>query len=130
MTVAGTHKAATAARRRATPRVGLRVTATDSDTDTGSQSYTLMVDPAPLTSTANSLVMTCGGGVPALTCKHTGPVNGGASGSFTGGPAATANGGSAAGGYLTTQGTLAGTGNYSIGTSNGGTPAANQATLL
>jgi hypothetical protein len=48
--------------------------------------------------------------VPALTCRHTGPVNCGASAAFPGG--------------------LAATGNYTIATFNGGTPAVNQATLL
>jgi hypothetical protein len=117
----GTHKAATAARRRATPRVGLRVTATDSDTDTGSQSYTLMVDPAPLTLTADGRVMTWGGGVPALTCRHTDLVNGGASASPARGLATTATSGSNGGTYAVTQGALAAAGNYTVGTFHQGT---------
>jgi hypothetical protein len=70
---------------------------------------TLTVDPAGLTVTADNQAMTCGGGVPALTCQHTGPVNGGASAAFTGG--------------------LAVTGNYPVATCNGGTPAVHPATL-
>jgi hypothetical protein len=73
--------------------------------------------------------MTCGG-VPALACKRTGPAHGGATAAFTGGPAATANGGSAVGGYPVTQGTLAATGDYTIATFNGGTLAPSAAPHL
>jgi hypothetical protein len=88
----------------------------------------LAVDPAGLTVTAGGRSMTCGG-VPALACKRTGPAHGGAGAAFTGGPATTATSGSTVGGYPTTQGAPAGTGNYTIGTFNGGTPAVNPATL-
>jgi hypothetical protein len=60
--------------------------------------------------TADNQAKTYGGGVPALTCKHTGPAHGGASAAFTGG--------------------LAGTGNYSIATFNCGTPAVHPAAPL
>jgi hypothetical protein len=72
--------------------------------------------------------MTCGG-VPALTNKLTGPAHGGAGAAFPGGLAATANGGSAVGGYPITQGAPAATGDYTTATFNGGTPAADPATL-
>ena len=49
----------------------------------GTQLYTLTVDPAPLTITANNLNMTYGGTVPALTVSYTGFVNGDGSGSLT-----------------------------------------------
>jgi hypothetical protein len=59
---------------------------------------------------ADNQAVTYSGGAPALTCRHTGPVNGGAGASFPGGPAAT--------------------GKYTIATCNGGTPAVDPATLL
>ena len=71
---------------------------------------TLTVDPAGLTVTADNQAMIYGGGVPALTNKHTGLAHDGAGAAFAGGPAAT--------------------GDYTIATSDGGTPAVNQATLL
>jgi hypothetical protein len=71
---------------------------------------TLTVGPAGLTVTADNQAMIYGGGVPALTNKHTGLAHDGAGAAFAGGPAAT--------------------GDYTIATSDGGTPAVNQATLL
>jgi hypothetical protein len=65
-----------------------------------------------------------------MPVKYTGPVSGGAGAAFTGGLAATANGGSTVGSYPLTQGTLAAAGNYTGGTFNGGTPAAHPATLV
>jgi hypothetical protein len=112
------------------------VTATPSGPDGKPGNYavhetdaTLTVNPAGLTVTAGGQSMTYGGGVPALTCECTGLVSGDASASFTGGPAATATSGSTAGSYPSTQGTLAATGSYTTGASDGGTPAANPATL-
>ena len=35
--------------------------------------------------TADNQAVTCGGGVPALFCKHSGPANSGAGAAFTGG---------------------------------------------
>jgi hypothetical protein len=102
--------------------------ATDSDADTGIRGDTLLTDPAPLTLT-DDRVMTCGGGVPALTRRHTGLAHG-ASASPAGGPATGATSGGTVGTYDITQGTLAGTGNYTIATFDGGTPAANRATPL
>jgi hypothetical protein len=90
----------------------------------------LAVDPAGLTATVGGQGMTCGGGVPALTCKHAGPVSGGAGAVFTGGPAASANSGSTVGGYPVIQGALAGTGDYAIGTFDGGTLALSAAPHL
>ena len=90
---------------------------------------TLTVNPASLTATAGGQSMIYGG-VPALTCRHTCLVHGGVTAAFTGGLAATANSGSAVGGYPITQGTPAGTGNYTIATFHGGTPAVHPATLV
>jgi hypothetical protein len=78
---------------------------------------------------AGNQAMTYSSGVPALACKRTGPAHGGVTAAFTGGPAATANGGSAVDSYPITQGTPAGTGNYTIATFHGGTPAVHPATL-
>ena len=74
--------------------------------------------------------MTYSSGVPALTCRHTGLAHGGAGAALTGGPAATATSGSTVGGYPVTQGALAATGNYTIGTCNGGTLAPSAAPHL
>ena len=49
----------------------------------GTQIYTLTVDPAPLTITANNLSMTYGGTVPTLTVSYAGFVNGDGPGSLT-----------------------------------------------
>jgi hypothetical protein len=46
--------------------------ATVSDADTGSQGDTLLSDPAPLAITAADRVTAYRGGVPVLTCRHTG----------------------------------------------------------
>jgi hypothetical protein len=80
--------------------------------------------------TADNQAVTYSSGVPAPTNKHTGLAHGGASASFAGGPAATANSGSTVGSYPITQDTLMGTGDYTIATFNGGTPAADPATHL
>jgi hypothetical protein len=80
-----------------------------------------------LTVAADTQAMTFGGGVPALTCKHSGLAHGGAGAAFTGGPAATANGGSAVGSYPVTQGAPAATGDYATATFNGGTLALSDA---
>ena len=82
---------------------------------------TLTVNPAPLTVTASNESMTYGGTVPALAYTYTGLVNGDTSASFTGGLATTATSSSTVGRYSITQGTLAATGNYTIGTFNTGT---------
>ena len=80
----------------------------------GSLSQT--VNPAPLTVTAVNKSMTYGGTVPALTYTYTGLVNGDTSATFSGGLATTATSSSSVGSYPITQGTLAATGNYTIGT--------------
>jgi hypothetical protein len=79
------------------------------------------ITPAPLTVTADNQVMPPGGTVPAFTYHYTGLLNGDSSAAFTGSLATTATSSSAAGSYPITQGTLAATGNYSIGTFHPGT---------
>ena len=90
---------------------------------------TLAVTPATLTVTADSQTMTYGGSVPALTYHYTGLVNGDAGAAFSGGLATTATGGSGVGSYPIAQGSLASTGNYTIGTFHGGTLAVTPAAL-
>jgi hypothetical protein len=89
----------------------------------------LTVTPAPLTVTATGKSMTYGGSVPALTYTYTGLVNGDSSASFSSGLATTATSSSNAGGYSITQGNLAATGNYTIGSFNVGTLTVNPAPL-
>jgi hypothetical protein len=71
--------------------------------------------------------MTCGGGVPALTCRHTGLAHGGASAAVARPPAREATG-AVVDTYAVTQGTRAAAGDYTVGASNGGTPTVNPAT--
>jgi len=87
----------------------------------GGTASTLTVNPAPLTVTATNLSMTYGGAVPALTYAYVGLVHGDKSATFTGGLATTAIATSNVGQYAITQGTLAATGNYTIGTYKSGT---------
>src|SRR5262249_41022261 len=84
---------------------------------------TLTVGQASLTVTADNESMTYGGTVPPLTYKYSGLVNGDARASFTGAPQTTASRRRARGSYAGTQGNLAATGNYTIGTFNKGTSA-------
>ena len=65
--------------------------------------------------------MTYGSAVPALTYTYTGLVNGDTSATFTGSLTTTATASSNVGTYPITQGTLAATGNYTIGTFKAGT---------
>ncbi len=88
----------------------------------------LTVNAAPLAVNAVSTSMTYGG-TPALTYTYTGLVNGDTSASFTGSLATTATSSSNVGSYAITEGTLAATGNYTIGTFNAGTFAVTPATL-
>jgi len=82
----------------------------------------LLITPAPLTVTANNQTMVYGGAVPALTYTYAGLVNGESSASFTGALATAATSSNSAGSsYAITQGTLAATGNYTIGTFTSGT---------
>ncbi len=90
---------------------------------------TLTVNPASLTVTASNEPMTYGGTVPALAYTYTGLVNNDTGASFTGGLATTAKSSSNVGGYSITEGTLAATGNYTIGTFNTGTLTVNPASL-
>ncbi len=73
--------------------------------------------------------MTYGRAVPALTYTYTGLVNHDSSAAFTGSLATTATSSSDVGPYAITQGTLAATGNYTIGTFNPGTLTINAAPL-
>ncbi len=90
---------------------------------------TLTVNPAPLTVTAASPSMTYGGTVPDLTYTYTGLVNGDSSATFTGALSSTVTSTPAAGSYPIGEGTLAATGNYTIGTFNAGTLKVNPAAL-
>ena len=95
--------------------------AVDSDYSISYVAGTLTVTPAPLTVTANNQTMVYGGAVPALTYTYTGLVNGDSSASFTGSLATAATSSSSAGSsYAITEGTLAATGNYTIGTFTSG----------
>ncbi len=90
---------------------------------------TLTVNPAPLTVTASNKGMTYGGTMPALTYTYTGLVNGDSSATFTGSVATAATSSSAAGDYPITQGSLAATGNYTIGPFDAGTLSVGRAPL-
>jgi hypothetical protein len=95
----------------------------------GSQDYTLVVDPAPLTITANNATMSYGGTVPALTVSYTGFVNGDKSSNLAAKPAirTTANSSSPPGIYpITASG--AKDANYTISYVSG-TMTVQQATL-
>ncbi len=90
---------------------------------------TLTVNAAPLNVYAVSKPMTYGGTVPELTLTYSGLVNSDSSATFSGGLATAASPSSGVGVYPITQGTLAATGNYTIGTFNPGTLAVNAAPL-
>jgi len=96
----------------------------------GTQLYTLVVDPAPLAITANNLTMTYGGTVPALTVSYSGFVNGDGPGSLTTPPilTTTATSLSPAGTYPIVFLVGAIDPNYVI-TTNNGTMTIGQATL-
>ncbi len=87
------------------------------------------INPALLTVSAANESMTYGGTVPTLTYTYTGLVNGDPSATFSGGLATTATSSSSVGGYAIAEGTLAATGNYTIGTFNPGTLTVNAAPL-
>ena len=90
--------------------------------------HSFVVNPASLTVTADAKNMTYGGTVPGLTYTYTGLVNGDTSASFTGALATTASSSSVVGGYGISEGTLAATGNYTIGTFIRNTLTVNPAT--
>ncbi len=90
---------------------------------------TLTINPAALTVTADSTSMTYGGSVPGLTFTYTGLVNGDSSASFAGGLTTNATSSSSVSNYFITEGSLAATGNYTIGTFNEGTLTINPAAL-
>jgi hypothetical protein len=105
------------------------LTATGNYTIAAFNGGTLTVSPAALTVTADSQSMPYGGSVPALTYHYSGLVNGDTSASFTGGLTTTATPSSGVGSYPIIQGSLAATGNYTIGTFNGGTLSVTAAPL-
>ena len=86
------------------------------------------INSALLTVTAANESMTYGGTVPALTYIYTGLVNGETSATYTGSLATTATSSASVGSYPITQGTLAATGNYKIGTFIPGTLTVTMAT--
>jgi hypothetical protein len=88
----------------------------------------LSVSPAALTVTADNQSTTYGGSLPTLTYHYTGLVNPDTSASLTGGLATTATPSSGVGSYPITQGSLAATGNYTIGAFQGGTLTVDRAT--
>ncbi len=90
----------------------------------------LTVNPAVLSVTAASESMTYGRAVPVLAYTYTGLVNGDKSATFTGGLATPAKSSSNAGIYAVTKGTLAATGNYTIGTFHAGRLTVNPAPLV
>src|SRR5208337_2180758 len=90
---------------------------------------TLTVIAAPLTVTATNGSMTYGGTVPVLGYTYTGLVNKDTSATFTGSLVTTATSSSNVGGYPITVGTLAATGNYTIGTYHPGTITVKPASL-
>ena len=121
----GSGNSATSTFSTATLAAGVHSSITAVYTPTGdfvgsSGSLSQTVNPAPLTVTAANESMTYGGTVPALTYTYTGLVNGDTSASFSGGLSTTATSSSSVGSYPITQGTLAATGNYTIGTFNAG----------
>src|SRR5208337_3044979 len=73
--------------------------------------------------------MVYGGAMPVLIYTYTGLVNGDTNATFSGGLATTATSSSSVGGYPITVGTLAATGNYTIGTFSPGTLTVNAAAL-
>jgi hypothetical protein len=81
----------------------------------GSRDYTLTIDPAPLTITANNAIMNYGGTVPALTVSYAGFINGDNSSSLTKEPTTktTANSSSPPGTYPITVSGAKGA-NYTI----------------
>jgi trimeric autotransporter adhesin len=92
---------------------------------------TANINPAPLAVTASdNQSMIYGGAVPAFTFTYTGLVGGDTSASFTGSLSTTATPASRVGPYAITQGSLAATGNYEIGSFNQGTITVNAARLL
>ena len=79
----------------------------------------LTVTAAPLTVSADAKSKVYGAALPALTYTYSGLVNGDPAATFTGALATSATTGSGVGTYVITKGTLAATGNYSIGAFNG-----------
>ena len=95
----------------------------------GSATLTINVLPALLTVTAADKSKVYGALNPALSYTYTGLVNGDTSATFTGALATTATTGSGVGTYTITQGTLAATGNYTIGTFSAATLTVTPAAL-
>jgi ELWxxDGT repeat protein len=89
--------------------------------DVGSRTLAQAINPAALAVTVGNQGMTYGGSVPAFTYSYTGLVNDDTSAPFTGALTTTATATSGVGGYAITQGTLAATGNYTLGSFTPGT---------
>ena len=90
----------------------------------------LAITPAPLTVTPTAgQSMVYGSTVPTLTYTYSGLVNGDTSASFTGGLTTIATSSSNVGSFSIIAGTVAATGNYTIGTYNVGTLTVNPALL-
>ncbi len=70
-----------------------------------------------------------GSAIPALTYTYTGKVGGGTTPTFTGSPSTTATSLSDVNSYAITQGSLAATGNYTIGQFNAGSLSITPASL-
>ena len=106
-------------------------------TGTGLSNYTITyvngafaVSPALLTVAPTAgQTMVYSSGVPALIYTYTGLVNGDPTHSFSGSLSTTATSSSNVGSYPISEGTLAATGNYTIGTFNPGTLAVAPAAL-
>ena len=92
--------------------------ASDSDYTFSYVDGTLTVSPASLIVNATNKSMIYGGTVPALPYTYTGLVNGDTSVVFSGSLVTTATSSSSVGDYPITVGTLAATGNYTVGTYN------------
>ncbi|MBT8541067.1 filamentous hemagglutinin N-terminal domain-containing protein [Polynucleobacter paneuropaeus] len=97
---------------------------------TGGITRTYTISPASLMVTANNQAMIYGASVPSLTYTYSGLVNGDSSASFTGNLVTTASSNSNIGTYGITQGSLAATGNYIIGSYNSASVAVAPAPLI
>ena len=99
---------------------GSSIVAAGGGTITGTQSFTLVINPAALTITANNATGTYGSALPALTASYSGFVNGDNASSLTAQAAITTTGSSssAAGNYSITASGAASP-NYNINYQNG-----------
>jgi hypothetical protein len=79
-----------------------------------SQTFTIVIAPAPLTITADPQTRTYGAATPALTYRVSGLVNGDTASVLSGALATSATVGSPVGSYPITQGSLSAGGNYTL----------------